>query len=111
MRDAFLGEPEPARGVALPVAPGIRRVVAPNPGAMTYHGTNTYLLGGTEGAIVIDPGPDSTPHVLAVLEATAGWVSAILLTHTHHDHLGATAVRVQNLLLSLDLTHGPYPVY
>ena len=91
MRDQFLTEPAPARGAALAVAPGVRRVVAPNPGPMTYHGTNTYLLNGAEGAVVIDPGPDSTPHVLAVLEATAGWVGAILLTHAHHDHLGAVA--------------------
>ena len=87
----YLTEPEPTYGTVLPVAPGIRRVVAPNPGPMTYHGTNTYLVDGAEGAVVIDPGPDSTPHVLAVLQATAGWVGAILLTHTHHDHLGATA--------------------
>ena len=40
-RMAFLTEPEPARDVAMPVAPGIRRIVAANPGPMTYHGTNT----------------------------------------------------------------------
>ena len=87
----MLTEPEPRRGAALPVAQGVRRLVAPNPGAMTYHGTNTYLLDGTEGAVVIDPGPDNATHLRAVLEATGGRVGAILLTHTHHDHLGATA--------------------
>lgn len=87
----FLSEPEPARGVATPAAHGIRRVVAPNPGPMTYHGTNTYLLDGPGGATVIDPGPDSEPHVRAVLAMTGGRVGAILLTHTHPDHLGAVA--------------------
>lgn len=87
----FLSEPEPARGVATQVAPGIRRVVAPNPGPMTYLGTNTYLLDGPGGAAVIDPGPDSEPHVRAVLAAADGRVSAILLSHTHPDHLGAVA--------------------
>jgi len=86
---AFLTEPEPPRGVALPVAPGIRRVVAGNAGAMTYHGTNTYLLDAPEGTVVLDPGPPDDPaHVAAVL-AAAGPVARILLTHTHVDHVGA----------------------
>lgn len=91
----FLTEPEPARGVALPVAPGVRRVVAPNPGPMTYHGTNTYLLDRPEwargGTVVLDPGPDSAAHVRAVLDAAGGRVGAIVLSHTHPDHLGAVA--------------------
>ncbi len=40
----FLTEPEPPRSVPLPVLPGISRIVAPNPGPMTYWGTNTYIL-------------------------------------------------------------------
>ncbi|MBV8703532.1 MAG: MBL fold metallo-hydrolase [Acetobacteraceae bacterium] len=88
---AFLTEPEPARGVALPVRPGIRRVVAENPGPMTYHGTNTYLIETSAGRVVLDPGPDDSRHVEAVLRAAGGTVDLILLSHTHHDHLGATA--------------------
>ena len=38
---AFLTEPEPIRGIAHQILPGIRRIVAANPGVMTYHGTNT----------------------------------------------------------------------
>ena len=86
---AFLTEPKPPRGVALPVAPGIRRVVAPNAGAMTYHGTNTYLIDVKGGVMVLDPGPDDPAHVAAVLAAAGGRVSRILLTHTHIDHVGA----------------------
>jgi len=85
---AFLTEPEPARGVALPVRPGIRRVVATNRGPMTYHGTNTYLIDTPGGVMVLDPGPDDPAHVAAVL-AAAGPVALILLSHTHHDHVGA----------------------
>ena len=88
---SFLTEPEPARGAAHPVAPGIRRVVAPNPGPMTYWGTNTYLIDAEGGVLVLDPGPDDAGHVDAVLAAAGAPVAAILLSHTHHDHLGATA--------------------
>lgn len=88
----FLSEPGPARDVPLPVLPGIRRIVADNPSVMTYHGTNTYLLEDDDNRfIVIDPGPDDAKHVDAILRATDARVSRILLTHTHHDHLGATA--------------------
>lgn len=87
----FLSEPEPTRGIAVQVAPGIRRLVAPNPGPMTYHGTNTYVLDGADGTTVIDPGPDSDAHVLAVLRAAGGRVGAILLSHGHSDHVGAVA--------------------
>jgi glyoxylase-like metal-dependent hydrolase (beta-lactamase superfamily II) len=87
----FLTEPEPERGAALAVLPGIRRIVAANPGPMTYHGTNTYLIERPEGAIVLDPGPDRPEHVEAILRAAGGKVSLILLSHTHIDHVGAMA--------------------
>ncbi len=86
---AFLTEPEPQRGVAISVRPGIRRIVAANRGPMTYHGTNTYLIDAPGGLIVLDPGPDDAAHVAAVL--AAGPVARILLSHTHSDHLGAVA--------------------
>ena len=85
----FLTEPEPARDMVIPVAPGICRIVAANPGPMTSHGTNTYVIEGEHGATVLDPGPHDTAHVEAILRATGGRVSRILLSHTHRDHLGA----------------------
>lgn len=88
---SFLTEPEPPRGTALPVIPGIRRVVAPNPSSMTYWGTNTYLIDAPGGITVLDPGPDDATHVAAVLAAAGAPITNILLSHTHHDHLGATA--------------------
>ena len=87
----FLTEPEPRRGEPHPVAPGIRRIVAPNPGPMTYWGTNTYLIDGPGGSLLLDPGPDDATHVAAVLAAIGSPIVGILLSHTHHDHLGATA--------------------
>ncbi|MDQ2804814.1 MAG: MBL fold metallo-hydrolase [Pseudomonadota bacterium] len=86
---AFLTEPEPERGAVLPVLPGISRIVAGNPGPMTYHGTNTYLIETADGLVVLDPGPDDAAHVDTVLRATGGKVDLILLSHTHHDHVGA----------------------
>lgn len=71
------------------VAPGVRRLTAPNPGPFTAEGTNTYIVGTGEVA-VIDPGPNIAAHVAAILAATAGErITHILLTHTHRDHSGA----------------------
>ena len=66
--------------------PGIARVLAHNPSAFTYYGTQTYLLGKREVA-VIDPGPDLDEHVEALVAAITGRpVVAICCTHTHRDH-------------------------
>lgn len=65
---------------------GIARVLAHNPSAFTYYGTQTYLLGLDEVA-VIDPGPDIPEHIEALEKAIAGRrVTAIMCTHTHRDH-------------------------
>lgn len=85
---ALLSEPVPPRGVALAVLPGIARIVAANSGPMTYHGTNTYLIEAAAGTIVVDPGPDDATHVHAILAATHGRIAAILISHTHRDHVG-----------------------
>ena len=90
----FLKEPEPERGAVMPVVAGISRIVAPNPGPMTYFGTNTYLIEGADGFTVLDPGPASEAHLTAVMTATGGRVARILLSHTHRDHLdGLPALR------------------
>jgi glyoxylase-like metal-dependent hydrolase (beta-lactamase superfamily II) len=78
-------------GEASPMAPGIVRVVAPNPGPFTHKGTNTYLIGSTSLA-VIDPGPDSDAHRAAILRAAAGRpITHILSTHAHRDHVDGVA--------------------
>jgi glyoxylase-like metal-dependent hydrolase (beta-lactamase superfamily II) len=73
------------------VAPGIRRIVARNPGPFTFRGTGTYVVG--EGKVaVIDPGPDLPEHIEALLMDLAGEeVTHILVTHTHRDHSPAAA--------------------
>ena len=63
----------------------VTRLIAPNPGMMTGPGTNTYLVGEQELA-VIDPGPAIDAHVAAVLAAGAGRIRWVLCTHTHLDH-------------------------
>lgn len=88
----YISEPEPSRGIAVSVGPDIVRVVAPNSGPMTYHGTNTYLVGTATGLVVIDPGPRDTDHIRAVYAAAKGKISAILLTHRHSDHSGAARI-------------------
>jgi glyoxylase-like metal-dependent hydrolase (beta-lactamase superfamily II) len=72
------------------IEPGIARVLAHNPSAFTYYGTQTYLLGTGEVAVV-DPGPDLPEHVDALVEAIGGRkVVAIMCTHTHRDHSPAS---------------------
>ena len=68
------------------VAPGIRRIVARNPGPFTFKGTGTYVVGDGEVA-VIDPGPELEEHIAALLAGLADeQVTHILVTHTHRDH-------------------------
>jgi glyoxylase-like metal-dependent hydrolase (beta-lactamase superfamily II) len=64
----------------------VRRVIAKNPSAFTFHGTGTYIIGKGEVAVV-DPGPLDGAHVGALMAALKGeMVTHILITHTHHDH-------------------------
>lgn len=73
-------------GQAFLLEHGLSLVLAPNPSPMTYWGTNTYILGQDEIA-VIDPGPNDPSHLDALLRAIDGRkVTHILLTHTHLDH-------------------------
>lgn len=81
-----------------PIVPGrvdtlsarVRRVTAPNPGVMTGPGTNAYVLGTRELAL-IDPGPAIGSHIEALLEIAGARLRWILCTHTHLDHSPATA--------------------
>jgi glyoxylase-like metal-dependent hydrolase (beta-lactamase superfamily II) len=52
---------------------------------MTGAGTNTYLIGKDEIA-VIDPGPDEPGHIGAVMAAAGGRITHVLVTHGHPDH-------------------------
>lgn len=72
-------------GIPWRLSQRVRRIVAPNPGAMTGPGTNTYLLGDDE-VIVLDPGPAIDSHIEAILDAGAGRIRYVICTHTHPDH-------------------------
>lgn len=78
--------PELTAGAVTEVAPGVRRIVAPNPGLMTGPGTNTYLIEGSGRVAVVDPGPDDGAHLAAIVEAAGDRVGWILVTHSHIDH-------------------------
>ncbi len=77
-------------GVVQTLHPLVRRLLAPNPSAFTFTGTQSYIVGNGEVA-VIDPGPDDPAHIAALLAATAGErIAAIVCTHTHRDHSPAS---------------------
>lgn len=76
-----------AYGVSDAMAPGVARLVANNASALTFKGTNTYLV-GTDALAVIDPGPADAAHIDAILKAAAGRpITHILVTHAHRDHV------------------------
>lgn len=84
--------PEPVKiipGVPRALSPLVRRICAPNPGVFTGPGTNTYLVGIDEIA-VIDPGPEDESHLEAVTGCGGDRIRWILCTHTHPDHAPGT---------------------
>ena len=82
---------EQVAGIAQTQHPLVRRLLAANPGPFTYTGTQTYLVGRRDVA-VIDPGPDLPGQVDAIIHAIGGApLKAIICTHTHRDHSPAAA--------------------
>jgi glyoxylase-like metal-dependent hydrolase (beta-lactamase superfamily II) len=89
------------------IAPGIRRIVCANPGPFTFRGTNTYLIGRGEVA-VLDPGPAEAAHLAAILHATTGErITRILVSHTHRDHSPGAAALVA-ATGATTFGHGPH---
>ncbi len=77
---------KPMHGEAVQVAGGVRRVTARNPGPFTFHGTNTFLIGDGDLA-VLDPGPADSAHIEALMRAIGkSRVRHILVSHAHQDH-------------------------
>ncbi|MBA2625905.1 MAG: MBL fold metallo-hydrolase [Acidimicrobiia bacterium] len=100
--------PELIPGVPRAVSPLVRRILAPNPGVMTGPGTNTYLVGIDEVA-VIDPGPEDDGHLDTILGCGGDRIRWILCTHTHSDHsplAGALAERTGAEILAFDSRDG-----
>jgi len=93
------GAPEAAPGDEAIGPAGVPRQVteratwllAPNPGPMTFDGTNSWVLHepGQRGAVIVDPGPARPDHLDALVKLAfeaGGAVAAILLSHAHFDH-------------------------
>src|SRR5689334_6243567 len=89
------------------VVPGVRRLLANNPGPFTFKGTVSYIVGRGQVAIV-DPGPLDETHVAALLDAVRGeTVTHIFVTHTHRDHSpGVPAIKAA--MGALVLAEGPH---
>ncbi len=83
---------KPKYGSVINISPLIRKIMAPNSGPYTLHGTGTYIVG--KGSVaVIDPGPYDKLHVKSILNATKREkISHILVTHTHLDHSPAASL-------------------
>jgi len=97
----------PVAGRVDRISPLVRRLVCNNPGPFTFTGTNSYIIGNGEVA-VIDPGPDNDEHWAALTAALAGeTVSHILVTHTHRDH-SPLAKRLKELTGAPTLAFGPH---
>jgi len=77
----------PPSGISEDIYPNLKRIIAPNPSPMTFWGTNTYILGTNELAI-IDPGPAVQSHFDAIMSSLNNnqSISHILITHSHIDH-------------------------
>ncbi|MCZ6770506.1 MAG: MBL fold metallo-hydrolase [Proteobacteria bacterium] len=77
--------PEISYGSAVALSPRLRRITAPNGGKMTGPGTNSYIVGHEELALV-DPGPAIDEHIDAIVKLFGDRLKWILVTHTHRDH-------------------------
>ncbi len=98
---------DPVHGSPVQLSPLVERITCNNPSAFTFHGTATYVVGGSSVA-VIDPGPDDDDHFEAILKATAGrTISHIVITHTHRDH-SPLAARLQDMTGATTYGHGPH---
>lgn len=82
----FKKDDPPPYGEAIVVEQGILKITAPNPGPFTYHGTNSYLI-GNDNLAIIDPGPDDDDHFEALMRTIGDRkLSHIFVSHTHKDH-------------------------
>ena len=84
----------------------VRRILAPNAGPFTGPGTNTYLIGDKEVAVV-DPGPAIEKHIDAIIDEAGEEIRWILVTHTHVDHSPAAALLKARLSQDVELIGMP----
>jgi len=92
-------------GEAVQLSPLVRRVLVNNPSPYTFKGTNSFIVGRGQVA-VIDPGPDDDAQLDALLAAVKGeTVTHILVTHSHADH-SPLAQRLKQVTGATTLAHG-----
>ena len=97
----------PAYGTPMPIADGVERLTVNNPSPFTFHGTNTYIVGGSSVA-VIDPGPENEVHFQALMAALKGReVTHIFVSHTHRDH-SPLARRLREATGAVTVAEGPH---
>lgn len=97
----------PAYGTAVPVSEHVQRITVNNPSPLTFHGTNSYIVGDRSVA-VIDPGPEDDAHFNALMEALKGRdVSHIFVSHTHRDH-SPLATRLKDATGAVVVAEGPH---
>lgn len=97
----------PAYGTPVLVADRVQRLTVNNPSPFTFHGTNTYIVGGSSVA-VIDPGPENDAHFSALMAALKGLeVTHIFVSHTHRDH-SPLARRLKEATGALTVAEGPH---
>ncbi len=97
----------PAHGEAVTIAENVQRLTVNNPGPFTFHGTNTYIVGGSSVA-VIDPGPEDEAHFRALMRALEGReVTHIAVSHTHKDH-SPLARRLKRETGAIIVAEGPH---
>jgi glyoxylase-like metal-dependent hydrolase (beta-lactamase superfamily II) len=104
---AFDLEFSPAYGMPVPVAERVQRLTVNNPSPFTFHGTNSYIVGGASVA-VIDPGPDDEAHFQALMAALDGReLTHIFVSHTHRDH-SPLAARLKAATGAITVAEGPH---
>ena len=92
MKSPFYTDHTPQIGIPERLAEGLHVITCGNASPMTFTGTQTYILGENEVA-VIDPGPNDPAHLAAIENAVAGQkISHIIVTHSHVDHSPIAAV-------------------
>ncbi len=93
MSDPFNRDPTVVYGTPVPVAPRVRRITCENPSPMTFTGTQSYLV-GTGDVALIDPGPAEPAHLRALVDALGAGerITHIVVTHTHVDHSPGASV-------------------
>ncbi len=97
----------PAYGTPVPIADSVERLTVNNPSPFTFHGTNTYIVGGSSVA-VIDPGPENEAHFAALIAALKGReVTHIFVSHTHRDH-SPLARRLKEATGAVTVAEGPH---